>query len=70
MELIPDYNLNLEDLPLIDSMKLTSSELIASTSDVQNLNSQLQEEWNISSPPRVASPSSDTTIKPLDELSD
>jgi hypothetical protein len=51
-------------------MKLTSSELIASTSDVQNLNSQLQNEWNISSPPRVASPSPETTIRPLDEIND
>jgi hypothetical protein len=43
-DVIPDYNLKLSELPLIDSMKLTSSELIASTSDVQNLNSQLQNE--------------------------
>ena len=69
-DIIPEYDLKLTELPLIDSMKSTSSELIASTSDVQNLNSQLQEEWNISSPPRVASPSSDTTIKPLDGLSE
>lgn len=69
-DVIPDYNLKLSELPLIDSMKLTSSELIASTSDVQNLNSQLQNEWNISSPPRVASPSPETTIRPLDEIND
>jgi hypothetical protein len=36
--LIPDYNLKLSELPLINSMKLSSSELIASTSNIQNLN--------------------------------
>jgi hypothetical protein len=41
-EIIPEYNLNLNDLPDLNIIQASSSEMEASVSNVQNLNTEVE----------------------------
>lgn len=73
-DVIPDYNLNLSELQILNLERPTSPELVASTSSLHDLNSIAQESWKESSTSSTfSSPKSDrsdiTINKPASDLS-
>jgi hypothetical protein len=62
LEIIPDYDLKLIELPILNIERPTSPELIASTSEVLNLNTTVEKDWSDSSSYSKSSDSSDITV--------
>lgn len=62
-DVIPNYNLDLTDLPVLEIVQESSPEMKSSILDVENLNSQVEKTWNVNTPSSPTSDSSETTIK-------
>lgn len=60
-DVIPNYNLDLTDLPILNIIEESSPEMKASVLDVENLYTQIEKTWNIDTSPK--SDKSDETIK-------
>jgi len=70
-DVIPNFDLNLTNLPEINLPRPISPELVEATTRVHDFNSYVQNDWKMStSSSSLNSPASDTTVKPLNDSND
>lgn len=62
-QVIPDYNLDLTDLPVLNTVLPSSPEMKASSEIIQNLNDEVQKTWSDAS--SSSNPNLDRSISPL-----